>query len=156
MGLSLDLLFLMHLFIFIPAILSGRNNYGTEYWLCDGNPILHLMPCLFAGGGSMRFLLPNVGHSIFGPSLWVLRFSHLPGFWYILEGPSTTYLPRLHVSIFSTSLKEFQSFSLTQYPIMFSSLHPLSPFPPMSLPLSLLSSPSQAGLRYPSFGPPAW
>jgi hypothetical protein len=33
LSLSLDLLFLRHLSISIPVILSDRNNYGEEAWL---------------------------------------------------------------------------------------------------------------------------
>ena len=60
LGLSLDLLFLRLLSISIPVILSDRNNYGSELWLWDGNPIPHLMPCLPARGGLYKFPLPTV------------------------------------------------------------------------------------------------
>ena len=45
LDLLLDLV-LRLLSISIPAVLSDRNNYGSEFWLWDGNPILHLMPSL--------------------------------------------------------------------------------------------------------------
>jgi len=50
--------------IFIPAFLSDRNNYGSEFWLWDSNPILHLMPCFSAGGRLYKFPLLTVGHFI--------------------------------------------------------------------------------------------
>jgi hypothetical protein len=40
LGLFLDLLFLRLLSISIPAVLSDRNNYGSEFWLWSGNPTL--------------------------------------------------------------------------------------------------------------------
>jgi hypothetical protein len=34
---------------------------GQSFWLWNGNPIPHLMPCLSAGGGLSKFPLPSVG-----------------------------------------------------------------------------------------------
>jgi hypothetical protein len=45
----LDFLFLRLLSISTPAVLSDRGNYGSEFWLWNGNPIPHLMPRLSAG-----------------------------------------------------------------------------------------------------------
>jgi hypothetical protein len=56
LGLSLDLLFLRLLSISIPVILPDRNNYGSEMWLWDGNPILHLMSFLPAEDGFISSL----------------------------------------------------------------------------------------------------
>jgi len=64
LGLSLDLPFLRLFSISLPAVLSDRNNYESELWLWDSNPIPHLMPCLFAGGGLYKFPLPTVEHLI--------------------------------------------------------------------------------------------
>jgi hypothetical protein len=50
LGLSLELLFLRLLSISIPVILSDRIDYGSELWLCDGNPIPHFISFLTAGG----------------------------------------------------------------------------------------------------------
>jgi hypothetical protein len=60
--LSLDLLFIRLIFIFVPAILSYRNNYGSE--LLTGMAIPLLMPCLSAGDRFYKFPLPTVGHFI--------------------------------------------------------------------------------------------
>ena len=62
--LLLDLFFLRLLSISIPVILSDRSNYGSVFCLWDGNPILHLMPCLSVGGGLYKFPLHTVGHFI--------------------------------------------------------------------------------------------
>ena len=76
------------------------------------NP-LSLNALLCAGGGLYKFPLPTVGHFIYGPSLWVLWVSQLPGLWYILEDPSTSYLPGLPFSTLCW-LSGLQSFSPTQ------------------------------------------
>jgi hypothetical protein len=77
----------------IPVILSDRNNYGSELCLWDGNPIPHLMPCLPPGGRLYKLPVPTVWHFIKGPSFWVLRVSHFPGLWCILEGPPNFLSP---------------------------------------------------------------
>jgi hypothetical protein len=64
LGLSLDFLFLRLLSISIPVVLSDRNKYGLEIWLCDGNSTPHLMPSLSAAGGLYKFPLTTVGHVI--------------------------------------------------------------------------------------------
>ena len=51
----------LHLY---SVVLINSNNYGSEFWLWDGNPIPHLMPCLSAGGGFYKFPLSTVGHFI--------------------------------------------------------------------------------------------
>ena len=43
--------------ISIPA---DRNNYGSEFWLWDENPIPHLMLCLSDGGKLYKFHHPSV------------------------------------------------------------------------------------------------
>jgi hypothetical protein len=72
---------------------------------------LHLKTCPFTGGGLYKFSVPTVEHFIQGPSLWVLRVSRLPGLWYILEGPPTSYLPRLLFSLFLLVLRASVMFS---------------------------------------------
>jgi hypothetical protein len=56
--------FLGLLSISIPVILSDRNNYGSELWLWDGNPIPHLMSCLAARGKLCKFPFPTIWHFI--------------------------------------------------------------------------------------------
>jgi hypothetical protein len=53
----------------------------------------------------------TVQYFIQGPSLQVLKVSHQPGLLYILEGPSTSYLPRLSVSILSAGSQGFSPVS---------------------------------------------
>jgi hypothetical protein len=62
--MSLNLLFLRLLSISIPAVLSDRNNYGSEFLLWDGNPLPHLMPCLPAAGRLYKFPLSTIKHFI--------------------------------------------------------------------------------------------
>jgi hypothetical protein len=102
-----------------------------------------LMPCLSIGGGFYKFPLSTVG-----PSLWVLRFSHLPGHWYILKGHPAYYLPRVYISIHLLALGASHLIPLPlKYLIMFPFLlmfpipYPIQ-FPPSFCPL--LSSPSSS------------
>ena len=75
--------------------------------------------------------------------------------WYILEGLLTSYSPRLNVSILSAGPQGFQSFSPTQYQIMFPSLHSpillLSQVHPSPLVVAFFSLPSRTGTS--SLGP---
>jgi hypothetical protein len=48
----------------IPAVLSDRNNYGSEFCLWDGNFLPQLLPCLPAGDGFYMLPLPTLGHFI--------------------------------------------------------------------------------------------
>ena len=80
-----------------------------QRWLWNGNPILHLMPCLLARGRLYKFPLLTIG-LIYGPSPWFLRASYLLGLWYILEGPPTSYFLRLPVSILSACPQGFSPF----------------------------------------------
>jgi hypothetical protein len=110
----MDLLFLMFLSISITVILSDRNNYGSELWLWDGNPIPHLIPCLPARGGLYKFPLPTVRHFIKCPSLWVLRVSQLPDLWCILDGLSILLSPEVACLYSFCWPSGLHSFFLTQ------------------------------------------
>jgi hypothetical protein len=59
LGLSLDLLFVRVLSMSIPSVLSGKNNYGSEILLWNGNPFPYLMPCLLARVELYNVPLPN-------------------------------------------------------------------------------------------------
>ena len=61
---SQDLLSFTLFFIFVSAVLSDRNNSGSEFLTGKATPSLYLMPCLSTGGGLYKFLLPTVGHFI--------------------------------------------------------------------------------------------
>ena len=126
---SLDPLFLGLFSIFLPVVPLDRNNYGSEFFTRMAAPFLHLIPLLSTVSWFYKFPLPSVGHFISDVSLWVLRFSHLSGSWYILEGPSTSHLMRLYISIHSAGPWGFTTGSPQQYLIIF----PLSPAP--SLPI---------------------
>jgi hypothetical protein len=52
------------------------------------------MPYISTGDGLYKFPLPTVGHFI--NCLWVLRISHFPGLWYILEGPPPPKVAYFH------------------------------------------------------------
>ena len=47
----------------VTAVLSDKNNYGSEFDCGMASPSIHLMPCVFAGGGLHKFPLPTVGIS---------------------------------------------------------------------------------------------
>jgi hypothetical protein len=79
-------------------------------------PFIHLMLCLSTGDGLYKFSLPNIGPFIYRPSLWDLSVYHLPDPWYIVEGPPTSYLPRLPVSIFLLAFRASVLPSLPQTP----------------------------------------
>jgi hypothetical protein len=58
LGLSLDLLLLRLFSIFVPAVLSDRNNLGSEFFNFGMATIsLHLKPFLSTGGGLHKFPL---------------------------------------------------------------------------------------------------
>ena len=128
-----------------------------EFRLWDGNSFSHLMPCLSAGGGLYKF--PLHCREFYLRSLppfefWESLTSQI--LWYILEGPPTSYLPRLPVSILSAGLQGLSPFPhpIPSYVLLFPSL---SPLPPKCLPLLpllwLLSSPTQVGLKHSHLGP---
>jgi hypothetical protein len=54
---------------FPSVIFSEGNNYGSEVWLWDGNPIPHMMSCLPVGGGLYNFPFLSVRHFLKGHSL---------------------------------------------------------------------------------------
>ena len=114
---------------------SFKNNYESDVWLWHGNPIPHLMSCFPPGGRLYKFSFSTVGHFIKGPSLYVLRVSHLPGLLGFCRVPPTSYLPRLSVSILSPGLQGFIPFpspnTRSGSPL---SLTPPSTFPPSSFP----------------------
>ena len=99
--------------IFRQEILWVRGVTGA--W----QPLPHLMPCLPVGGRLYKFSLSTLGHFILGSSLWVLRVSHLPGLWCILECPPK--LPFQEVACFDSFCWPLglQSFSHIQYQIRF-------------------------------------
>ena len=112
---------------------------------------LHLMPCPSKGGGLYKFSLPTIEHYIQYPSPWVLRNSLLQGLWCILEGPITSNLTGLPVSIVSAGP---QVFSPVPAPVP----DHVFPFPSLSslqikshtlCPPKLISSPSQVVRRHP-------
>jgi hypothetical protein len=65
LGLSLDLLFLRLLSIFVLAVLSDRNNFGSELFTVRmATPSFYLMSCPSTGGGLYKFPLPTAEHFI--------------------------------------------------------------------------------------------
>jgi hypothetical protein len=135
-GLSQDLLFLRLFSISIPAVLSDKNNYGSEFSLCDSNPLPHLMPCFPAGGGIYKFHLPTVGHHLF-ESWESLIFQVSGAFWMV---PPISYILRLPVYILSAGPQVFNPLS---------SLNTRSGFPLSSLP----TIPPSLSLPVPSLPP---
>ena len=131
-------LFLRPLSIFIPVILSDRNNYGLEFWLQDGNPHPHLMPFTPVGDVLCKFPLSTVAfhlRSLPPFESWESLTSQFSGeFWRV---PPTSYLQWLHASVLSAGPQGFSSFSLPNT-ISCSPLapHSQSTFLPRSLPLS--------------------
>ena len=90
------------------------------------------LPCLSTWGGLYKFLLLTVGHF----TLWVLRVSHLPSFWYFLE--VSLCLPPFH-SLLRVSLLSSHTCSCSPFP--------LHPSPSLCLPQLLFSS-YQVGLKH--------
>jgi len=76
LSLSLYLLCLRPFSISIPAVLSDRKNYGSEFWRWDSKHIPYSMPCLSTGGGLYKFPFPTLGNFIYSSSLWILKISH--------------------------------------------------------------------------------
>jgi hypothetical protein len=63
-GLVTEPSFPHSLLLFVPAVLLDWNNFGSVFDCGMGTPSLHLMPCIFAGGGLYNFPLHTVEHFI--------------------------------------------------------------------------------------------
>jgi hypothetical protein len=113
----------LSLYFFQRGIIMGQS--------CDcsmATPSLTWCPISLLEVGSIISLY------IQGPSLWVLRVSHLLGLWCILEDSHNLLPPEVacfHSFCWPSGL---QSFSLTQYQIRFPFCPPNSPTCPLSLP----------------------
>ena len=118
---------------------QSRTIMSQSFWLWDGNPFSHLMSSLSAWSGLYKFPLPTVWNFIYGSSLWVLKVSHLPGLWYILECPAHLPPPKVacfHSFYWPSGLQYYSSYQIPDHvpPV------PLCPFshPDLSLPIMLL------------------
>jgi hypothetical protein len=140
------------------AVLSDKNNYGSEMWLWDGNPIPHLMSCLPAGGGLYKFPLPTSISSKIPPfEFWESLTSQISdAFWRSPTQPALSW-----GCLFSFFLLALRASVLFPHSIPdqvpFSPLIPTSPDPvhfPSQVPPSL-SSLSQVGLSHPHLVTPA-
>jgi hypothetical protein len=133
LSLSLDLLFLRFLSISIPVILSGRNNYESEFRLWDGPPLSHLMLCLPPGGGLCKFPLPTVRYFSskvppFFESSEYLTSQVSSAFW--RSHPCPSQPPVSGGCLFPFFLLALRASALFLYPITVQvRLFPLSPHP---------------------------
>jgi hypothetical protein len=141
LGKSIDLLPPILLPIFSLTGIPDRNNPHVRVPDCGmATPSLHLMSCVSTGGGLHKFPPSTVGHLIQSPSYWVLRVSHLPGLWDLLEGHPTSHPPRLYSFINFAVLWDFTPVPhptiLDHVPLY--PYHFPSPLLPRSLPPSAL------------------
>jgi hypothetical protein len=90
------------LHFFGPAVISDRNNSGSEFltvgWQSHPSTWCSWCP---PPDELYKFPLPTVWHFIQGSSLWGRRVSRLRDLWYILEGPlPPDFPPPLEVACF--------------------------------------------------------
>ena len=107
--------------------LQTRTILGQSFWLWSGNPIPPLDVLSFYWRWTLQVSSSHCRAFHLRSSLWVLRVSHLPGLWCILEGSPNLLFPEVacfHSFCWPSGL---QSFSFTQYQIRFPS--PPSPDP---------------------------
>jgi hypothetical protein len=64
LGWALNCLTFSLFFIFVPAVLTERNNSGSVFDYGVATPSLHMMSCLSTGGGLYEFPLLTVGYFI--------------------------------------------------------------------------------------------
>jgi hypothetical protein len=147
---------------FFPAILSDRKNYGSKYWLWDGSPIPSLDALSFYWRWTLQVPSPHCW--AFHPrSLpWDSLTSQVSGTFSSIPHFLTPKIACFHSFCWPSGL---QSFSKTQYLIMFPSSPPCTisyaeasltlTFCPHAVIVFFPPSPSQVRSRHPHFGPTA-
>jgi hypothetical protein len=121
LDLSLDLLFLRLFFIFVPAVLSNKNNYGSELLTVGWQPHSSLDALYFCWRWTLQVLSPHCRafHLRSFESLWVQRVSYLQELWYILEGTPNLLSPKVAYFYYFCCPSGFHSCSpSSQYLIM--------------------------------------
>ena len=132
LGMSEDLLFLRILLISFLHFFHTKTIMGQS---CDCEIATPFLAFSLSSFWRWALLVSTSSYLALylGPSLGLLRVSHLPNMWYSMEPAPTSYLLRLPVSILSCGTQSFSPFPLPNT----KSGTPLIPLPltyPFSLP----------------------
>ena len=134
---SLDLLSFILFHIFVSLVLLHMNSSGLEILTVGLNHVLPLGDLSIEWRWLLQVLSPHCAFWLRIP-YWLWEVFHIPGLWDFLEGPPTSHLQKLHISIHSPGPFCFSPVCPAPFLILFPFSPPAPPhlfYPLPSLPL---------------------